>query len=894
MPRPTRRPDHRDGPPSKPMVPNPRLGRGTSRRRTVTGGREGRIITFYSYKGGVGRTMAVANIAWILASNGHRVLACDWDLEAPGLHHYFHPFLPPAALGSTTGIVDLFADHAVLARGRGPRGRDLYTHTARVRPHALSVEWAFPGGGSLDFLSAGRQNAEYLDTLASLSWDYVGGPFLSALREDMQRNYDYVLIDSRTGLSNAVEICTVDLPDVLVSCFTLNIQSIEGAARTARYIGHNSPGWEIRILPVPMRVGGPDTSKLAAGRQRARNSFEGLPSGLSGAAADRYWAEVAIPDQPKYGCEEILAVFGDVSGEPGSLLTAYERLTSAITDGLVERLPVLDESLRRRHLASFTLPVPTRAVPVVLAHVPADRLWAEWIGWALRSAGFQVLPPDSGAPSGTPAVVAVSPNFLGSPRSRTMPAAADGSGGTPGGVARVVPVMVEPVVLPTRLAGLVPVDLTGLDEAGAAAAVLQALDQPGSLDGVLDPARPRFPARQPVVWRVPGRDTAFVGRDLVLDRLHDSLAVSRSVVVLPDGGLPGAGRRWLAVEYAHRFRADYNLVWWIPAGTAHAATASLARLAEALWPGTLLDGADAACARVVEALTAGRPYDRWLLVFDDAGGPGELAGLVPSGAGRVLITSRSASWAESIETVQLGAFSREESVELLRGRVSGLGEPDADRVASAVGDMPLAVAQAATWLRETETSAVTYVRELARAGAESASPVTACCRVALAGLREVSPAAVRLLWLCSQLAPTPLPLDALVRSETLAGVLWAGRVDRADPLRFMPVLQEAGRSGLLEVDRRAQTLRMHRAVQLEIHAEVDSDERDAVRHHAHLILAEAVRNQPDGVLGDEAPEGLQALWPHLDHTEAEHCSSPEVKSALMRRASGSAPGGAAG
>lgn len=52
----------------------------------------GRIITFYSYKGGTGRSMALANVAWILASQGERVLTIDWDLEAPGLHRYFHPF----------------------------------------------------------------------------------------------------------------------------------------------------------------------------------------------------------------------------------------------------------------------------------------------------------------------------------------------------------------------------------------------------------------------------------------------------------------------------------------------------------------------------------------------------------------------------------------------------------------------------------------------------------------------------------------------------------------------------------------------------------------------------------------------------------------------------------
>jgi MinD superfamily P-loop ATPase len=54
-----------------------------------------KIITFYSYKGGAGRSMALANVAWILASNGKRVLTVDWDLEAPGLHRYYMPFLEP-------------------------------------------------------------------------------------------------------------------------------------------------------------------------------------------------------------------------------------------------------------------------------------------------------------------------------------------------------------------------------------------------------------------------------------------------------------------------------------------------------------------------------------------------------------------------------------------------------------------------------------------------------------------------------------------------------------------------------------------------------------------------------------------------------------------------------
>lgn len=73
---------------------------------------EGKVVTFYSYKGGAGRTMALANVAWILASNGLRVLVVDWDLDSPGLHRYFHPFLDPAKVAATPGIIELLTDYA--------------------------------------------------------------------------------------------------------------------------------------------------------------------------------------------------------------------------------------------------------------------------------------------------------------------------------------------------------------------------------------------------------------------------------------------------------------------------------------------------------------------------------------------------------------------------------------------------------------------------------------------------------------------------------------------------------------------------------------------------------------------------------------------------------------
>src|SRR3954465_7457038 len=76
----------------------------------------GQVITFYSYKGGTGRSMALANVGWILASSGRRVLLIDWDLEAPGLHRYFHPFMDDKELISSPGLIDFFTQFDEAAR----------------------------------------------------------------------------------------------------------------------------------------------------------------------------------------------------------------------------------------------------------------------------------------------------------------------------------------------------------------------------------------------------------------------------------------------------------------------------------------------------------------------------------------------------------------------------------------------------------------------------------------------------------------------------------------------------------------------------------------------------------------------------------------------------------
>src|SRR5450432_72711 len=130
----------------------------------------GRIITFYSYKGGVGRSLTLSDVAWILASNGHRVLAIDWDLEAPGLHRYFRPFLADPAGASTPGLIDLLLDRSVIAANAGA-GEPSGEGGVSVLPYVQSVDWPFPVPGYLDLMTAGRFDSSYPMRVTTFEWE---------------------------------------------------------------------------------------------------------------------------------------------------------------------------------------------------------------------------------------------------------------------------------------------------------------------------------------------------------------------------------------------------------------------------------------------------------------------------------------------------------------------------------------------------------------------------------------------------------------------------------------------------------------------------------------------------------------------------------------------------
>jgi len=334
-----------------------------------------RIITFYSYKGGTGRSMALANIAWILASNEKHVLVIDWDLEAPGLHRYLHPYLRDKELTSTDGLIDFVIEYASRAVTKGGRAKsNWYEPYTNILRYATSLNYPFKKG-TIDFVPAGRQGTDYATRVNSFNWQHFyerldGGMFFEAAKESMA-DYDYVLIDSRTGVSDTSGICTVQMPDLLVVCFTLNIQSIEGAAAVAESADMQrrdlSGKQTLKIFPIPTRVELTETGKLNSAREVARERFNPMLNHLGDKRAE-YWNAIEVLYQPFYAYEEILSVFGDAPGKTtNSMLSSMETLAGYLTENNGPlRMPVLSQADRDAELVKYSRE--TRTIVPNLVH----------------------------------------------------------------------------------------------------------------------------------------------------------------------------------------------------------------------------------------------------------------------------------------------------------------------------------------------------------------------------------------------------------------------------------------------------------------------------------------------------------------------------------------------
>jgi MinD-like ATPase involved in chromosome partitioning or flagellar assembly len=285
------------------------------------------IVTFYSYKGGVGRSMALANVAVLLARRGLRVLAVDWDLEAPGLERYFSYF-PVEARGA--GLLRMFMDAE--REGEADYSRYLWEVDCDAE-HPLS------------FLPSGRDSdADYSTNLEGFDWagffrEQGGGQFVEGLRARWREDFDIVLIDSRTGLSDTGGICTIQLPDVVVAMFTANHQSLYGirdvmrlAQRARQSLAYDR--MPLTILPLPARFG---TRAEFSEAQDWLGQFEEvlqeffddwLPRTMK---AKQVLERVKVPQVDFFAFGEKLAVVEQGTNDPEGMGYVYDKVAALLT-----------------------------------------------------------------------------------------------------------------------------------------------------------------------------------------------------------------------------------------------------------------------------------------------------------------------------------------------------------------------------------------------------------------------------------------------------------------------------------------------------------------------------------------------------------------------------------
>jgi tetratricopeptide (TPR) repeat protein len=733
--------------------------------------------------------LALANVAVQLARMGSNVLIVDWDLEAPGLDRYFTsptanelPGVSTSTPRDRTGLMGLLHDASVR---RDARCSKLYWQSRIVE---ISVPAAEPSPSlptplsprQIDFLPSGYGGEEYAKRLAEFSWvsffsDAHGAEWLEDLRDQWADEYEFVLIDSRTGLTDSGGVCTIQMPHMLVLVFTANDQSLDGGLRVVaaaqkerRDFAFDRP--PLAVVPLLSRWEGENEVDIGEqwmkrlDRELAPLTAPWLPKDFS----PRHFIEkTRVPHVPRFTFGEPLPVLTHSLTDPGLPGLYYDLFAGLIRAQLSTAGKIIDPNYRD-----------VKGADIFISYAATDRDWAFWIAkelqllghtphvheWEVKGGDDMYAWMEARQDAADHLLCVVSDEYLRSPLSTLerqaglWRAARDHPG-------FVLVVVVKPCRLPTLFDHLRRCELVGVSEEAARLRFREFMVLQASPRQAVEP-KFRSAAISNIPVRVPMH---FVGREDALSVIERGLAREGRVVITALHGMRGVGKTTLAAAYAERHRNDYRATWWIRAQSEITIRTDLVALGIRLGWVAANDKDDAALAAVMERLR--HEGEGILLICDNASESRAIEPyLPPASVAQVLITSNAYAWRGFVEPVEIRPWPTAIGSVYLVASTGRTGErAAAETLSEALGGLPLAHEQAVAYCETQGISLGQYAGRFASAPtpllddagyAPAAYPQTIAKTFALAieGAIKLHPAAEPLILHAALLAPEPIPL----------------------------------------------------------------------------------------------------------------------------------------
>ncbi|MCU7724971.1 FxSxx-COOH system tetratricopeptide repeat protein [Actinoplanes sp. KI2] len=410
-----------------------------------------------------------------------------------------------------------------------------------------------------------------------------------------------------------------------------------------------------------------------------------------------------------------------------------------------------------------------------------------------------------------------------------------------------------------------------------------------------------------IVGDIPIRNRNFTGRVELLERLGSALDQGTTTSVLPPSlnGMGGVGKTQLVTEYVHRHLDQYDLIWWITAEETSTVLAALTQLAQRLDLPIADD--QQKTARTVLNWLAGSDRE-WLLVYDNADQPWNLTPLLPSTGGHVIVTTRNEEWERVGVTLEVDVFRREESIQLLIKRTNDhpdrgtrVTEAEADELAEMLGDLPLALEQAAAWLLATDMPVGEYIEllevrrlDLLGEGRPPGYPLTVATMVAgaIEKLRMQDEAIVQLFALFAFLGGDGIR-QSLLRRGSNADLSPELKAALSNPIRTGQLVRELRRYGLAKTVSRSPSsalrssadrsprIQVHRLVQRVLRDTLSPQQRAQTLHNVQNLLAAGSPGDPEEI----GELDLQSeMGPHLTAADMIHARTAQGRQTILDHA----------